>query len=238
MSKTHQTEATIPSQRSYLAIASLAFGLASIPLFTFLTFGFGAIVTGLMARRKSRELPKSRNYPTMAFGGIILGFLSLVAGFFAVPTVSIAKAKATTALATVIALERAINEIHIEYGKIPEIGNRVTTNSPEGIELLNILLGLDEKSDNALNSRGIKFLRVKEGKNQKNGIIYAADGKSVKGLFDPWGNPYTVILDTEYKEHLHFAVGSLTVDLKGRRAAVFSPGPDIKPGTDDDVRNW
>ena len=34
------------------------------------------------------------------------------------------------------------------------------------------------------------------------------DGKSVKGLYDPWGNPFTVELDSDYDEELHFTVGS------------------------------
>ncbi|MES2658538.1 MAG: hypothetical protein V4689_07965 [Verrucomicrobiota bacterium] len=143
-----------------------------------------------------------------------------------------------TSLRTSIALESAINSIYAEYGKLPDVGNRVTTNSPEGLKLLKILLGIDAKSDNALNSRAIKFLNVREGKNHKNGLIYATDGISIEGLFDSWGSPYTVILDTEYKEHLHFTLGSNTIDLKGRRAAAFSPGPDKQIGTADDVRTW
>lgn len=147
--------------------------------------------------------------------------------------------KTVTSIATAAALESAINSIYTEYGKLPDVGsNRVTTSSPEGLKLLNILLGLDEKSDNALNSRAIKFLSAREGKNNKNGLIYATDLKSAEGLYDPWGSPYTIILDTEYKEHLHFTLGSQTIDLKGRRVAAFSPGPDKKLGTADDVRNW
>ena len=141
-------------------------------------------------------------------------------------------------LATAIALESAINNIYTEYGKLPNVGSSVTTNSPEGLKLLNILLGRDDKSDDALNSRAIKFLSVKEGKNHKNGLIYSADGNSVEGLFDPWGSSYTVILDTENKEHLRFTIGSKSIDLKDRRSAAFSPGPDKQVGTRDDVSTW
>lgn len=141
-------------------------------------------------------------------------------------------------VATAIALESAINTFHIEYGILPCSNNRVTTNSPEGLKLLNTLLGSEAKSDKALNSRALKFLAVKEGKNHKNGLIYSDDGRSVEGLFDPWGSPYTVILNTEYKESLQFTIGSKTIDLKGRRSTVFSPGPDKKFGTGDDVCIW
>ena len=157
---------------------------------------------------------------------------------FRLPTTNPEHGRKGTALATATALESAINNIYTEYGKLPDVGSRVTTNSPEGLKLLNILLGIDIKSDNAPNPRGIKFLSVKEGKNNKGGLIYAADGKSVEGLYDPWGSPYTVILDTENKERLHFTIGSKTIDLKDRRSAVFSRGPDKRIGTSDDVRSW
>lgn len=141
-------------------------------------------------------------------------------------------------LNTAIALEMAIKNIYTEYGKLPDVGSHVTTTSPEGLKMLNILLGLDTKSDSSLNSRAIKFLAVREGKNKKNGLIYTADGKSVEGLYDPWGSPYTVELDTDYNEQLHFTIGSQAVDLKDRRVAAVSPGPDKKLGTADDVKGW
>ena len=176
----------------------------------------------------------------MAIGGISLGGLLVIAGLdeVFVPNRMLTKAREVTSLATAIALESAINSIYTEYGKLPDVGSSVTTTSPEGLKLLNILLGLDAKSDNALNSREIKFLSVKEGKNKKGGLIYAADGKSVEGLYDPWGSPYTVILDTEYKDHLHFTIGSKTIDLKERRAAAYSPGEDRKLGSADDIKTW
>jgi hypothetical protein len=173
---------------------------------------------------------------TRAILAIFLIILALP--LFESPTADVKKAKKVTSLAFATALESAINGIYTEYGKLPDVGNRVTTNSPAGLKLLSILLGLEEKSDTSLNSRAIKFLAVKEGKNHKNGLIFTADEKSVEGLYDPWGSPYTVILDTEYKEHLHFTVGSKTIDLKGRRSTAFSPGPDKQLGNSDDVRAW
>ena len=170
----------------------------------------------------------------------MLGCLLVLGGLdeLLTPNRAITKAKKTISLAAATAMEIAINDIYTEYGQIPDVGNCVTTNSPAGLKLLKILLGLDNKSDNALNSRAIKFLSVREGKNNKYGLIYSSDGKSIEGLYDPWGSPYTVILDTEYMEHLRFTLGSKTIDLKGRRSAAFSPGPDKQVGTSDDVRTW
>jgi len=186
--------------------------------------------------------PKADNTKdrSILFGTFILAAIVVSSAIlFRWPTANPGHGRKGTALATATALASAINNIYTEYGKFPSnIGNRVTTNSPEGLKLLNILLGLDAKSDNALNSRAIKFLAVKVGKNNKNGLIYAADGKSVEGLYDPWGNPYTVELDADYNEELHFIIGSRVVDLKGRRVAAYSPGPDKTLGTADDVKTW
>jgi hypothetical protein len=81
-------------------------------------------------------------------------------------------------------------------------------------------------------------LSVREGKNRKNGLIHSQSGDSVEGLFDPWGNPYTVILDTDDDEFLRFKIAGKDVKLNGRRVSVFSPGADRKEGTDDDIRTW
>jgi hypothetical protein len=136
------------------------------------------------------------------------------------------------------ALESALNNIHTEYGKLPDVGSGVTTNSPAGLKLLNILLGLDGRSDNSLNSGAIKFFSVKEGKDDKGGMIYSSDRNSVTGLYDPWGNPFTLIIDTQDIEELQFTFAGRPVHLKGRRAAAFSPGPDKIMGTADDVKTW
>ena len=169
---------------------------------------------------------------------VVLVVVMVLIPVFVTPTANVEKATRVTSLATAVALESSINSIYTEYGKLPDVGSRVTTNSPKGLKLLNILLGLDAKSDDALNSRVIKFLAVKEGKNNKNGLIEAVDGKSVAGLYDSWGNPYTVELDADYNEELHFTVASKAVDLKGRRTAVYSPGPDKTLGTADDIKTW
>lgn len=229
------------AQRS-LVCALLGFfvGVGGVPGALLLAIGVLAVTCGFIGLWR---IPKSRSVwyaKWMAAGGIVLGcFLALVGlDELFTPNRAITKAKKVTSLATAITLESAINSIYTEYSRLPDVGSRVTTNSPEGLKLLNILLGLDKKSDNDLNSRAIKFLSVKEGKNNKNGLVYTADGISVEGLYDPWGSPYTVELDADYNEELHFTIGSRVVDLKGRRAAAYSPGPDKKLGTADDVKTW
>ncbi|MEO5916019.1 MAG: hypothetical protein ABIS50_17420 [Luteolibacter sp.] len=162
-----------------------------------------------------------------------------IGGFFAFESVhNDCHLRKLQPLATATALEQAANYFYTEYGKLPDVGERMTIDSPEGVKLLTVLLGLEGQSANKQNACDIKFLSVREGKNHKNGLIHHATGTSVEGLYDPWGNPYTVVLDTDYDEKLHFSVGSRTVDLQGRRSAAFSPGADGKLGTADDVKTW
>jgi len=146
--------------------------------------------------------------------------------------------KKTSDLDAATALESAVNNFYTEYGKMPGTGSRVTTDTPEGVKFLTILLGLDEKVVPPMNTRAIKFLCVREGKSRRNGLINVASGNTVEGIFDSWGNPYTVELDSQYREQLHFTIGSRTIDLKGRRAAAYAPGPDHRLGTSDDVITW
>ncbi len=85
-----------------------------------------------------------------------------------------------------------------------------------------------------LNTRGVKFLSVKEGKDGKNGLIYGADGSSVLGLYDPWGGGYRIRMDLDYDDKLDVN-GEVLGD---RKVAVWSDGPDRKAGTKDDIKTW
>jgi hypothetical protein len=58
------------------------------------------------------------------------------------------------------------------------------------------------------------------------------------GLYDSWGNPFSVVLDWTYEERLRFSLGSKLITINGRRCAIYSPGADKKLGTDDDVKTW
>lgn len=135
-------------------------------------------------------------------------------------------------------LEQSINNFYVEYGALPDVGATVRTDSENGKQLLNILLGLEEGTDKVQNTRQIKFLNIDTAKNKLNGLVLDAAGQPAIGLVDAWGNPFTVVLDTMYEERLHFTIGSQPVNLNGRRAAVYSDGADKTPGTADDIKSW
>lgn len=130
-----------------------------------------------------------------------------------------------------MAIESAVNSYRIEYGAMPHRGTSdATILTSTDTVLLHVLLGMDGD----MNKKSIKFLRVREGKENRNGLVYAKDGRSVVGLFDPWGGGYNVRLDLDSDQKID-ARGKT---LNNRRVAVWSDGPDRKSGTKDDVETW
>lgn len=176
---------------------------------------------------------------------VVIAIIAVLAGAgFAAGNAAVQKAKKTTALATVVSLESAVNNFYTEYGSMPVTGDSETEYKTDkganGIPVLTTLLGI-ETGTSLLNPRMVKFLSVREGKNNKNGIILNTTGTTVTGLFDPWGGPYKMMLDVNYDEKLTFTpTGGKAVNLNGRRVAAWSEGADYKdanlPG--DDVISW
>jgi prepilin-type N-terminal cleavage/methylation domain-containing protein len=183
---------------------------------------------------------------------VVIAIIAVLAGVgFSAGGSAIQKAKKTTCLAAAVSIESAVNNFYTEYGSMPSAGSAdttVKTNEAAGKDLLKVLLGLETVPvDQRLNPRGIKFLSVKEGKANKNGIIYDATGATVDGMYDPWGGPFNVILDLDYDEKVApapSAGGGAT--LNGRRVAVWSNGADNtglsgntgRGKSTDDVKTW
>ena len=179
---------------------------------------------------------------------VVIAIIAVLAGAgFAAGNAAIQKAKRTTALATCTALESAVNGFYTEYGAMPKDGistDETVKTDATGTTFLKVLLGLEGTAANALNTRAIKFLSVREGKANKNGIIYDTTGTNVAGLFDPWGGAYYVMLDGDYDEKVKPApsAGGTAITLNGRRSAAWSNGADAIKGTGgkatDDVTTW
>lgn len=179
---------------------------------------------------------------------VVIAIIAVLASAgFAAGNAAIQKARKTTALATATAIESAVNNFYTEYGSMPDEGSAdkiVETNSATGIRMLEVLLGMEGTGNNVLNTRAIKFLSVREGKGNKNGLIYNTNGTSIQGLFDPWGGGFFVMLDLDYDEKLNIPAtvqnGGRT--LNGRRVAVWSLGADGVKGSGgkkaDDVVTW
>lgn len=196
------------------------------------------------------QAPRRQNGFTLVELLVVIAIIAVLAKVgFSAGVSAIQKAKKTTALATCVALETAVNNFYTEYGSMPK--NALTDDDTQvdtvaNLELLDALLGI-ETVPSPLNTRAIKFLSVKEGKADKNGLIYNPDGTAVTGLYDPWGGTYSVMLDGNYDEKVSpagvwCAPSGTAPTLNGRRAAAFSKGAD-KSSTDaataaDDVKTW
>ncbi len=183
---------------------------------------------------------------------VVIAIIAVLAGAgFAAGNAAIQKAKKTTAMATCIALESAVNNFYTEYGAMPTSGSsdeKIETNEKTNKTLI-ALLGLEAAGGtNNLNPRNIKFLSVKEGKEVGtkgiNGIIYTKQG-GFNGIYDPWGGSYKIMIDGDYDETLKSVKpkgSTAAVNLNARRVAAWSDGADGKDDANgkatDDVVTW
>lgn len=176
---------------------------------------------------------------------VVIAIIAVLAGAgFAAGNAAMNKAKRTTSLSTVVALEGAVNNFYSDYGAMPKEMTTDETIETEGdLDVLKVLLGLEGATGTVLNTRSTKYLSVKEGKARKNGLIYSTSGTNIEGLYDPWGGKYYVILDGDYDETVipEPAAGG-GKQLNGRRCAAWSNGADGVSGVGgqvgDDVKSW
>ncbi len=180
---------------------------------------------------------------------VVITIIAVLAGAgFAAGNNAVQKAKRVTALATCTALESAVNNFVTEYGSMPKDAMSTDTQvNTEDTTLINVLLGTETAAP-ILNTRAIKFLSMKEGKAKgakgTNGIVYDTGGSVVKGIWDPWGGAYYLMLDGDYNEEIDVqtAAAKAKKTLHGRRVAVWSNGADNITGTGgqttDDVITW
>ncbi|MFC7338502.1 type II secretion system protein [Haloferula chungangensis] len=168
---------------------------------------------------------------------VVITIIAVLAGLsFAGVNLAIKKAKKTEGLVMASSLATAVENFYGEYNRLPDVPKQVET-AGGSTKLLEILLGMEGSGSNIENTRSVIFLQGKEAKGKKGGIDFGS-GDSVDGLYDPFGNPYTVILNTDYADSLDFSFGGKQVKLRGKQVAVYSPGGDKKEGTPDDIKSW
>jgi len=185
---------------------------------------------------------------------VVIAIIAVLAGAgLAGIKAAIDRAHKTKAMKVCQSIDTAVTNFYDEYGHLPlpsgsAQGNQdveIITNGAQGIELLTILMGMEDDSDNMLNPKNMRFLDVSEGKRIANnmgrdGVIYSA-GNRIQGLYDPWGQPYHVLIDANYDNQLDnnpFATGNQP--LRGRRVATYTYGKNKKNdhGGGDDVKSW
>ena len=179
---------------------------------------------------------------------VVITIIAVLAGAgFAAAGGARQKALRVTSLATCTSLEQAINQFYTEYNSMPKAtiteGTPVDTVDTAGKDLLDVLLGL-EAGATTLNNRAVRFLSVREGKGNKNGLMYnTGTPATANGLYDPWGGSYKIEMDGDYDEVVKPKPKAATAaaTLNGRRVAVWSDGADGVSATGkaaDDVKTW
>jgi len=193
---------------------------------------FGLRIRILLMKLKSNA-HMQRGFTLIELLVVIAIILVLAGAGFAVGNSALNKARRVSAQNTATSIDQAINLFYSEYGTFPADQSPINTGNPQGQQMLQVLLG-KEPAGNAmrLNARNVNFLNIKEGKRQgdggSDGIVFTPDGSNVIGIYDPWGNGFTVEIDLDFNDFVQFTPmnidGATQVQLNGRRVAVYSPG--------------
>lgn len=201
---------------------------------------------------KTQHPSSARGFTLIELLVVIAIIAVLASAGFGVGNIAMQKARQSMALRVCTGIELGVNNFFTEYSTLPSNAPSdttedvsIVTNTTEGRDFIRILLAGEPDTGTIMNVKGIKFLEVKEGKADKDGLIYDAAGTEIQGLFDPWGGPYQVKLDTNYDEKIEVQPKAATSrkTLNGRRVAAWSDGADgVKVGSTgkvmDDVTTW
>lgn len=152
------------------------------------------------------------------------------------------RARKLQAKAAMKGLEIAINGYRTEYNRMPLASSAGSTDFVEyitdadGRDLLDTLMAKNDTN----NPRRIKFYEPPTAKNSSNGYD-TTDGR----LLDPWGQPYTVIIDYSGEGLLDnpYTGESGEPEKVSASVLIYSHGPDktfqsAKGGKVDDVKSW
>jgi len=183
---------------------------------------------------------------------VIIAILATIG--FSVGLGALQKAKKVTAQAAATNVANAVEQFYSEYSALPIPGtvppdedngdSPYVTNAANGIKLLEILSGMEDETDDIQNDRKLRFLGVKESdKGNRDGIVYNDTGDAILGLYDPWGEPYYIVLDYDYDGRLEFTPSTAydyDAKLNNKRVAVYSLGTDIPTDAKrkDLVKTW
>ena len=191
---------------------------------------------------------KNQQSPTRRTSGftliellVVISIVVVLAALsFAAVNGAMTKTKTTRGKSYATNLASAVEAFYSTENFLPDIGNGpVSTDSAEGVRLLRVLLAQEANTGDVMNSRRTIYLDVKESTGRTDGIFYGTTGgDTVQGMFDPFGNPYFVVLNTEYDRSLQFSMGGQQYILRGENVAVYSAGADRIEGTKDDITTF
>jgi hypothetical protein len=126
-----------------LGVGAVSAAITGLPWQLILIAGLLAGVAGTFAVVRAGKASKNRLARLTGWGGLLLGGFSMAAGLLQAPTAN--PRRNTKDLMAATALESAIHNFHVEYDALPDVGRHiVTTDSPDGVRLLKILLGMED----------------------------------------------------------------------------------------------
>lgn len=157
-------------------------------------------------------------------------------------TAVIAKAKVTRVKADLADLTLGIGNYAMERSRLPvpvDFKSEAALPLSEGSPILAVLLG---ENPDQLNPSQTVWIKPKPGSNGAGGLVGEAGSY---GYLDPWGEPYYVLLDTDYNQRISNPdrrnsdriSSECPSELFGQVQAL-STGPDKQIHTKDDVVSW
>lgn len=169
----------------------------------------------------------------------IIGILAAMV--FPVANGVLKKARKSQAQHTAMQLKQSITTYFTEYSRYPvktSGGAAKDEQIRSDSTLMDVLLGSEkEAKSGGLNPRKISFFSGRKAKGKKAGVLLTADGGGE--LFDPWGEHYYVILDTNRNDRVEDPSEGGTETIP-QSVIVWSSGIDTnnEDGEGDDVVTW
>jgi prepilin-type N-terminal cleavage/methylation domain-containing protein len=201
--------------------------------------------TQLQLPSPSAGKQRSRGFTLVELLIVIAIILVLAALGFGGAQAVLTKARNTKSLVAANNIELSVNAFYDEYGMFP-VQNLspapLITNQGEGVNLITVLLG-KETIASPLNAKQMPFLSLTQGKgkngsSRKDGLEY--DGSAVRGLYDFYGNPYTLLFDDDINDEIIDPFNQQII--RGRKVLIYTPGKDRSEGDSrtnkDNIISW
>ncbi len=195
---------------------------------------------------KTSTLKQFKGFTLIELLVVIAIILVLATAGFQAGNFAINRAKKVKALAVCTEMEQAVQRFYDDNGTLPiQIANDTTisSNSGQGRDLLRVLMD-QETGTPVLNAKGIKYLNVRQGDNNIDGLQYNDAGTTIEGLYDPWGGDYKIAFDGNFDETISVQPkAASSAKILQRRVACWSDGADgseegFSGSAKDDVTTW
>jgi prepilin-type N-terminal cleavage/methylation domain-containing protein len=174
---------------------------------------------------------------------VVIAIIVVLAGMgVGVASRAMTNARKTQTLTDATQLRNGIEDFERDYARFPEFGaqgEESQTDGTSGAELLTILLGKEAVSSSMENKKQTPFVHFRTSKRKDTGgLVYTsgASGAPPEGLYDAWGSPFNVIIDSDHDGEVSDPLSPGNVVQES--VIVYSYGPDKKPGGGDDVKTW